>query len=228
MPGQLNEEDLQTPLGRRLRRIRLAYGAANGNPKISHEQFAAKLNISAITYRRYERGEIRPQIEVLAAIRRETGHSLDYLIAGMHCGTDVLLGEERTDLKPGLLLRWAREALGVDVGTLANLLRVPAAQWRRYEQGADDIPLNVAGEAMHRLRVDFNYVYSGQVAGIQVEALRVALLHDHPELAEIDRRTRDVPREPAAVDSRKLAQGTRRESRAKPDSSALTGTRRRD
>ena len=46
-------------------------------------QFAAAIGVEAETYRRYERGETEPNVATMQKIRKATGVSLDFLIAGI-------------------------------------------------------------------------------------------------------------------------------------------------
>jgi transcriptional regulator with XRE-family HTH domain len=75
MPASLRQ--VQSPFARRLRRVRAAYGTDVGQPKLTAEEFSARLSVNAKTYRRYERGEVEPPLETLANIRRLTNVSLD-------------------------------------------------------------------------------------------------------------------------------------------------------
>lgn len=45
--------------------------------------FAEHLGVREETYNRYERGEVIPDVELLAAIADLTGYTLDWLIAGV-------------------------------------------------------------------------------------------------------------------------------------------------
>lgn len=65
-----------TPLGHRLEELRRALGI------VSQSQFAKRLNISPQRFSAWLVGKAEPNVEMLAAIRRETGVDLNYLIAG--------------------------------------------------------------------------------------------------------------------------------------------------
>ena len=63
-------------IGLRIREARMAAGFATSR------EFAEALQIEPLTYRRYERGEVVPDVELLIAIAALTNFSLDWLIAG--------------------------------------------------------------------------------------------------------------------------------------------------
>ena len=65
----------------RLRRLRQDHGKRLGRP-LSQSVFAALLGIEGARLGSYERGDRSPTLEVLAALRRVTGVSLDDLIVG--------------------------------------------------------------------------------------------------------------------------------------------------
>lgn len=62
--------------GRRLRATRITAGYEEA------ADFAADLGIGAPRYRKYERGESVPPLDVLESIVRTTGRSLDWLLLG--------------------------------------------------------------------------------------------------------------------------------------------------
>ena len=65
----------------RLQQLRRDYGKRLGR-QLSQSAFAAMLDIEPARLGSYERGDRTPTLEVLAALRRVTGVSLDELIAG--------------------------------------------------------------------------------------------------------------------------------------------------
>ena len=65
----------------RLQKLRRDYGKRLGR-QLSQSAFAALLGIEGARLGSYERGDRTPTLEVLAALRRVTGVSLDELIAG--------------------------------------------------------------------------------------------------------------------------------------------------
>lgn len=68
---------MRSAFGRRLTAARLASGFETA------ADMARELGLGATTYRKYERGENIPEPDVLAAIVKVTGQSLDWLILGV-------------------------------------------------------------------------------------------------------------------------------------------------
>jgi hypothetical protein len=66
----------------RLKSLRVSHGATLGRPQMTTAEFAALLGVEAGRYRRYERAETEPPFWLLAAIRRITGVSVDWLLDG--------------------------------------------------------------------------------------------------------------------------------------------------
>ena len=67
-------------IAKRLRQLRVSYGQQIGQ-RLNQPHFAALLGIKANSYGAYERADQEPSLEVLVALRRVTGISLDELIA---------------------------------------------------------------------------------------------------------------------------------------------------
>ena len=67
---------LMHAFGRRLRAARITAGYEEAT------DFASDLGLEPPRYRKYERGESMPPLDVLAAIVRTTGRSLDWLMLG--------------------------------------------------------------------------------------------------------------------------------------------------
>ena len=65
----------------RLQQLRKSHGKHLGQ-RLSQSAFAALLGIEGARLGSYERGDRNPTLEVLAALRRVTGVSLDELIGG--------------------------------------------------------------------------------------------------------------------------------------------------
>ena len=64
----------------RLWQLRMSYGQQIGQ-RLNQPHFAALLGIKASSYGAYERADQEPPLDVLVALRRVTGISLDELIA---------------------------------------------------------------------------------------------------------------------------------------------------
>ena len=71
----------QTPFGKRLQEIRIAFGLSEGR-ELSGKAFAEMLGLEPSTYYRYESGLSEPNLRTLAKVQQLTGASLDYLIGG--------------------------------------------------------------------------------------------------------------------------------------------------
>lgn len=67
---------LMRDFGRRLRAARITAGYDDAT------EFAKDLGIESPRYRKYERGESLPPLEILDAIAAITGRSLDWLLRG--------------------------------------------------------------------------------------------------------------------------------------------------
>ena len=67
-------------LGERFAAVRRAYGESIDLPNLGRAVFAAMLGVSVSAYESYERGDAEPTIEVLLALRKRTGLSLDWLL----------------------------------------------------------------------------------------------------------------------------------------------------
>ena len=65
----------RSPFAQRLETVRSRTG-------LDQEEFAARLGLKAERYRRYERGETEPNIEILTKIRQLTKINLNHLVAG--------------------------------------------------------------------------------------------------------------------------------------------------
>jgi transcriptional regulator with XRE-family HTH domain len=102
MPRKAADDRPQTPFAERLIAVRELYALQTGRPGLDKKDFAALIGKEAQTYRRYEKGETEPNIETLIKIRKLTGVSLNYLIAGE---PDVVQEQPRTkpNTKPHLV-----------------------------------------------------------------------------------------------------------------------------
>lgn len=76
MPKDRRVDRLMQQFGRRLRAARITAGYEEA------ADFAADLGIEAPRYRKYERGESVPPLDVLEGINTMTGRSLDWLLLG--------------------------------------------------------------------------------------------------------------------------------------------------
>lgn len=76
MPKDRRVDRLMQQFGRRLRAARITAGYEEA------ADFATDLGIEAPRYRKYERGESVPPLDVLEGINTMTGRSLDWLLLG--------------------------------------------------------------------------------------------------------------------------------------------------
>ncbi|NIJ41186.1 transcriptional regulator with XRE-family HTH domain [Parvibaculum indicum] len=67
---------LKRDIGERIRAARMTAGFNTAT------DFASALDIEPLTYRRYERGEVIPDAELLVNISNLTDYTLDWMIAG--------------------------------------------------------------------------------------------------------------------------------------------------
>lgn len=164
----------------RLATVRVVYGTMTGRPRLTRAAFAADIGVNPDAYRRYERAEIEPGLEVLASIRRVTGASLCRLIANVENGREDLFERPRTTF--GQRLRWARETQEPSLEEAAGVMGVPAQLWDKYEENQKKPSIEKMEEFAHRFSVSLDYLYRGQLVGIHDDVLAV-LLKRHPELA---------------------------------------------
>jgi transcriptional regulator with XRE-family HTH domain len=169
----------------RLAAVRTAYGIVTGRPKLARAEFAHELGLQRETYRRYERGEVSPPLEVLSNIRGLTGISLDYLISGLEYGAEnptMLSVECRASY--GDRMRWARELCEPDVRVAARAMGVATQTYQRWEDGREWMPDDKQADFAHRFNVSLAYLRQGLPTGIPAPVL-VALREAHPDLWRI-------------------------------------------
>jgi transcriptional regulator with XRE-family HTH domain len=170
--------------GRRLTAVRVAYASLTGEPASTRADFAAKLGIEPSRYRRYERGEVQPQMSVLRAIRNLTGISLDWLICGLEPGMDDLaLAQLQGPCQAtfGERLTYVREVLGHSAADLATRLGVDPVLWSKWESGSEPMPTATIEAIASYLNVSLDYLLRGLPTGLGRTLLR-ALLDAHPTL----------------------------------------------
>lgn len=183
------DTDLKS-FSRRLRALRVTYGARVGYMGLTAEVFAKMLGIERARYGRYERGELNPQFSVLITIRRLTGVSLCTLVAGERNGDDDMIPVEGVaDREPrlGERLRMVREILEPSVLKASMALRVEAATWAAWESGALQPPIAKMAEFSHqfgdRYNLGLDFLYRGLLAGVKKD-LSAELLKRNPSLRE--------------------------------------------
>lgn len=76
MAGTKTTARLMRAFGMRLRAARITAGY------VSAADFSSDLGIDEYRYRKYERGESVPPLDVLESISKITGRSLDFLLLG--------------------------------------------------------------------------------------------------------------------------------------------------
>ena len=167
--------------GARLEVIRRRYGRATNRPRLPMNEFAQQLGITAARYRRYERGEVPMPYPLLTEVRRLTGASLDWLIADMPPGDDVVAEPTANHSTVGQRLRWARETQCPDISKCASVMGIPLWEWIRYERDEATLPLEMARRFAHKYSVSLDYLYEGHLTGIApvVEGL---LVEKYPHL----------------------------------------------
>jgi transcriptional regulator with XRE-family HTH domain len=180
-------ESLRSGFARRLRQVRAVYGASQGKPGLSQADFvrALGIHITAAAYRRYDNGRIEPPMKVLAAVRRLTGISLDYLICGLPAGVADLVTPSHEEITPGMRLRWTRRLLEPSIERIAHVMQVTPDQWQRYEDGTDPVPVRIGIETALRFGISLDFLYLGSLADSIEPKLLTALLAAHPELREV-------------------------------------------
>ena len=177
------EDQPSTPFAFRLEIVRRHYGEKISRHTLSAAEFAGQLGIEGARYRRYERGEMEPPLEVLQLIRAMTGVSLDWLVAGISRAGIELSQMVAPGITVGKRLRWVREIVVPSITECADLMSLPLELWIRYERDAEPLPLAVATEFAHRFAVSLDYLYRGELQRI-APALRAELLRRHPELRQ--------------------------------------------
>jgi transcriptional regulator with XRE-family HTH domain len=174
--------EFQALFAKRLGAVRLAYGAVTGRPGLSRAIFAFELGLERNTYRRYERGEVEPPLTTLAAVRRLTGISLDYLIAGLDQGIadpTELTGECTATFAERI--RWVRELYEDNIAEVAEKMGVSGSTYQRWEAGREPMPDGKQQEFAVRFNVSMEYLQRGLPVGIPSVALTL-LRKAHPTL----------------------------------------------
>src|SRR4051812_25599021 len=105
---RIEKAQLRRAFAGRLEAARRHHGAQTGHPRLTRGQFAEAVGIERARYARYERGETEPSLMVLDRLRKVTGISLDWLVAGLTRGSEPRWEPER-QITVGDRLRWARE-----------------------------------------------------------------------------------------------------------------------
>jgi hypothetical protein len=91
--------------------------------------------------------------------------------------------EAAMTITPGTLLRWLREIFVAENGMddFLSVMRCSAAQWQRWEDNIEPLPIERALEISHRFSVSLNFLCYGLLDGI-APVVRAQLLSRHPEL----------------------------------------------
>ncbi len=71
----MTKRRMRRVIGERLKALRMTQN-------LTSDQFAKSIGVKGGRYRRWQRGEVQPPLEVIYEIRRVTGYSLDRLIFG--------------------------------------------------------------------------------------------------------------------------------------------------
>jgi transcriptional regulator with XRE-family HTH domain len=156
---------------------------------ISQADVAAALQMQKMRYHRYENGEAEPSLGSLVAMRYVLNISLDALIPD----DPELLSQlkqfrsiaEGDPSAIGARLRCIREVFyGPHRQHMARRLNVKPAEWAAWETGHEEPPVHRMREFAHRFFVTLDFVYSGDMSGINGE-LREDLLRLYPALAKM-------------------------------------------
>lgn len=167
---------------KRLAAVRLAYGVMTGRPTISRAVFAAELALEQNTYRRYERGEMEPSMVTLVLIRRLTGISLDYLIAGENHGiADPAALRIECTATFAERVRCARELFTDEISEVAAVMEVSETTIRRWEDGREPMTDAQQLDYVHRFRISLAFLRQGLSEGLPPDVL-FQLRAAHPEL----------------------------------------------
>jgi transcriptional regulator with XRE-family HTH domain len=78
-------------------------------------------------------------------------------------------------------LRWIREAVSPFIEECAGYFGVDPETWRAYERGDIPLPVEFAKEVAIRFPVTLDYLYSGDLSGLEPQ-VQYVLLREHPEL----------------------------------------------
>lgn len=164
--------------GERLEQLRLSRQTSEklGMEKVSRTEFARALGAKEGRYFRYERGEIRPPIDLLSAIRDLTGVSLDWLISGEGQGE-----LPRVTTTVGTRLRWARQLYFRTFEECAQRMELSGQSWDRYETDDAELPVSLARRFAHLCCVTLDYIYEGEISGLEPE-VAAELVKRHPQL----------------------------------------------
>jgi len=166
---------------KRLAAVRAAYGALTGRPGLNATDYAKELGLGDEAYRRYERGETRPQMDTFRRIRELTGISLDYLICGAIAGyPDPSEFSGPCGATFAQRLKWARELMATPEKA-AEVMKVSLRTWNAWESGLDPMPTEAMSVFAERFAVSMPYLLHGlpvDVAPPVLAQLRAA----HPEL----------------------------------------------
>jgi transcriptional regulator with XRE-family HTH domain len=179
------------PFCARLEIVRRNYGQSLGKRRLPANAFAEAIGLLAPRYRRYERGEIEPTMQVLQRIRQVTGVSLDWLVCDQAPG--AAMPGANASPTVGQRLRWARETQEPFDASCAALMSVPTSVWRGYEHDWLALPLETAREFSHRFAVSLEYLFEGRLVGCAPRVLEV-LISLHPELLSAEAEYPSKPR----------------------------------
>jgi transcriptional regulator with XRE-family HTH domain len=183
--------------GERLRMLRRSPLAAQklGVAEISGNDFARRLGIARVRYYRYELGQAEPPVWVVGAIGKLTGVSLDWLLLGKtNQGAlpyRTKAAEQTESVTAADRLRWIREAVSPIVEECAGYFGIDPETWRAYERADIPLPVEFAKEVAIRFPVTLDYLYSGDLAGLEPQ-VEYVLIKAHPELNKAS--TRSKPR----------------------------------
>jgi transcriptional regulator with XRE-family HTH domain len=164
---------------RRLSAVRLAFGVATGRKNLSRADFAGLLGLETPAYTRYERGETEPAIKVLAAIRRLTGITLDYLVADEDTGvtpSDINIECTATFAER---LCWVRKLADLNVTKAAKEMKVSRDTYQKWEAGREPMPDAKLAEFADRFKIAMTFLQQGLPKELPPDVL-ARLRRDHP------------------------------------------------
>jgi transcriptional regulator with XRE-family HTH domain len=210
------------PFAARLRAVRRAYGASIGRPGLSQAKFAEALGFKDETYRRYERADHEPGLQMLTALRHITGISLCWLVAGAPHGRDDLVPIPATAEGAITLadrLRWTRTLMEPSLNRVAQVMNVDPATWQEIEAGVAKPWFELMEEFAHRFGVSLDFLYLGRLEGISDDVADV-LIQSHPELVAAADAARTSTARDAGSSVRAAPIAARRRRRLEPQSVA--------
>jgi transcriptional regulator with XRE-family HTH domain len=180
------DKALNRLLGRRLTRLRRAYGLSIGKPNLTQREFSRMLVIDDSTYRQWESGRNEIGVVPLMQIRALTGTSIDTLLDGALSRDENHLSDLELmalTLSPSMAdrIRWVREMKEPDIEKVAVAMGLDVTHWLRIEAGLERPTLSKLSEFAYRFSVSIDFLFAGRIREPDRDFLS-AVLRRHPTL----------------------------------------------